>query len=104
MKDKPNLKQEIDAIEDKVDPTTWKAIDTVRTVGNIGAHMERDIDLIIDVEPNEAKLLISLIETLLRDWYVERHEREQRMSQIAALAEKKEQQRKAPAAGVADEE
>lgn len=31
-----------------------EAIDAVRKIGNIGAHMERDIDLIIDVDPDEA--------------------------------------------------
>ena len=36
---KPNLKLEIDALEEKVDPLTWKAIHGVRTVGNIWAHM-----------------------------------------------------------------
>jgi hypothetical protein len=88
------LKDEIDKIEDKCDPDTWKAIDAVRSVGNIGAHMEKDINLIIDVDPNEAQLLISLIETLLKDWYVNRHEREARLKSIIEVAEKKEEQKK----------
>lgn len=36
------LVDEIDAIKDQVDPATWKAIDAVRRIGNIGAHMEAD--------------------------------------------------------------
>jgi Domain of unknown function (DUF4145) len=31
------------ALEEKVDPQTWDAIDSVRKIGNIGAHMEADI-------------------------------------------------------------
>lgn len=91
---KPNLRQEIEAIQDKVDPGTWGAIDAVRSVGNIGAHMEHDINVIVDVEPREAKLLISLVETLFREWYVERHEREERMRALVQLAADKDEDRK----------
>src|SRR5262249_23110992 len=73
IKDK-TLLVEINALQGKIDPTTWAAVDAVRSVGNIGAHMEKDINLIVDVEPEEAQLLIGLIEFLLKDWYVGRHE------------------------------
>gem|GEM_PF-3019389 len=45
------LVDEIEAIKDKTDHLTWEAIDTVRKVGNIGAHMEKDINLIVEVDP-----------------------------------------------------
>ena len=90
---KPNLKQEIEAIQDKVDPGTWAAIDAVRRVGNIGAHMERDINVIVDVEPREAELLIGLVETLFREWYVGRHERDERMRALVQLAADKDEDR-----------
>lgn len=83
---KKRLVDEIDAIEEKVDPMTWAAIDAVRKIGNIGAHMEKNIDLIIDVEPQEAQLLIGLIETLVDDWYIAKHLREQRLVGITKLA------------------
>lgn len=89
------LVDEIDAIKDKVDHETWLAIDSIRSIGNIGAHMEKDINLIVDVEPEEAGLLIQLIEVLLKDWYVEREERKKRTSKIVALAEAKQAERKA---------
>jgi len=91
---KPTLKQEIEEIEDKVDPLTWQAIDAVRRIGNIGAHMELDINLIMDVEPDEASLLIQLIETLIKDWYITRYEREERLKQIVEVANQKESQKK----------
>lgn len=83
------LVDEITQIKDKIDPATWDAIEAVRTVGNIGAHMEKDIDLIVDVEPREATLLIELIENLIQDWYVAREERRIRLQQIQELAKDK---------------
>jgi hypothetical protein len=82
---KARLIDEIEAIKDKIDPTTWEAIDAVRKIGNIGAHMEKDIDLIIDVDPEEAALLIGLIEFLLKDWFVARSEREEHKRRVIAL-------------------
>lgn len=88
------LFQEIEAIKDKVDPSTWAAIDAVRQIGNIGAHMEKDIDIIVDVDPDEAQLLINLIETLIQDWYVVRHQREERLKNIIAVAATKQEERR----------
>jgi len=88
---KPTLFNEIEAIKDKVDPLTWEAIDAVRHIGNIGAHMEKDINLIIDVDPREAGLLIGLIEMLIKDWYVVRHEREEQLKAIVKLSDDKKQ-------------
>jgi len=90
---KGRLVDEINALEEKVDPVTWDAINSVRHVGNIGAHMEKDVNIIIDVEPEEAGLLIWLIETLLNDWYVNRHERQKRMTGLVKLAEEKKNQK-----------
>jgi len=90
---KGRLVDEINALQEKIDPITWDAINSVRHVGNIGAHMEKDVNLVIDVEPDEAGLLIWLIETLLTDWYIQRHERQQRMSGLVQLAEKKKQEK-----------
>lgn len=81
-----NLHSEIQAIKDQVDHDTWQAIDAIRSIGNIGAHMEKDIDLIIDVHPEEAQLLIQLIETLISDWYINREERKARAETIIQMA------------------
>jgi hypothetical protein len=88
---KPKLSQEISEIKDKVDPQTWEAIDSIRTIGNIGAHMEEDINLIIDVEPYEADLLIRVIEYLMKEWYINRQEREERFKSIVEVAKKKKE-------------
>jgi hypothetical protein len=73
-----------------VTPESVDAIDNVRSIGNIGAHMEKDIGLIVDIDPDEAQLLIELIETLFADWYVERQKRAERFAKIAALKAEKD--------------
>lgn len=84
------LIDEIDAIRDKVDSITWEAIDAIRKLGNIGAHMEKDINLIVDVDQKETELLIGLIEQLMGEWYINREERKNRMEGlIEAAANKK---------------
>ncbi|WFP50589.1 DUF4145 domain-containing protein [Methylomonas sp. EFPC3] len=86
---KARLVDEIAELKDKIDSTTWQAIDAVRSIGNIGAHMEKDINLIVDVEPQEADLLIRLIEVLLEEWYIRRHERDEHMQKVIAAAQGK---------------
>lgn len=86
---KDRLIDEIKELKDRVDPTTWMAIDAVRGVGNIGAHMEKDINLIIEVDPREAAQLIGLIELLMTDWYIARHNRQERLKGVIAIGEAK---------------
>jgi hypothetical protein len=83
------LVDEINELKDKIDPATWQAIDAVRSIGNIGAHMEKDINLVVEVEPQEAQLLIGLIEILVKDWYIARHERQAQLAGIVAIAQAK---------------
>ncbi|AGI69458.1 hypothetical protein OAN307_c40400 [Octadecabacter antarcticus 307] len=67
-----------------------EAIDHVRKIGNIGAHMEKDIGVIVSVEPEEAQLLIELIESFVDEWYVSRNTRTARFGKLKALATSKE--------------
>lgn len=53
--------------------------------------MEHDINVIVDVDVNEAQLLIGLVETLLEEWYVRREERERRMRSVIDAASGKKQ-------------
>jgi hypothetical protein len=71
---------EIDSVE---------AIDQVRKIGNIGAHMEADISVIVDVDPDEAQTLIELVEALFDEWYVAAHDRQARLNHIKAIAAEK---------------
>lgn len=82
---KRRLVDEIDALKEKVPATQWQVIDSLRHIGNIGAHPEADVNLIIDINPEDAQKLISVIELLLRQWYVERHEQEQLYTDVLSL-------------------
>lgn len=100
---KTRLKDEVDALEDMVDADTWDSINAVRRVGNIGAHMEQDINVIVDVEAGEAQLLIGLIEQLVDDWYIVRENRRKRTDELKKLAAAKEAQRKPKVEGRKDD-
>ncbi len=86
------LRRQVDAHEAPRSVTleSVEAIDHVRKVGNIGAHMEKDINLIVDVDPGEAQALIELIELLFEEWYVERHERQKRLARVKEIREDKD--------------
>lgn len=89
-----NLYSEIDAIKNKVAPAEWDVMNALRQIGNIGAHMESDINTIIDIDENEAEKLIKLIELLIEKWYINRHEIEELYSDIIGINEEKQNQRK----------
>ena len=92
---KENLYAEINAIQGKVTPSQWKALDGLRKIGNIGAHMEKDVNLIIDIDPDESKKLLRLIEMLLEKWYIARHDEEALCADINEIADEKAQKRQA---------
>jgi hypothetical protein len=83
-----NLKDEIDAVEasGKMDAGLTRAVHAVRDVGNIGAHMEKDISVIVPVDPGEADALLKLIEVLLDETYVARQDREDRVNAVLQIA------------------
>lgn len=51
--------------------------------------MEKDINQIVDVDPEEADLLIHLIEVLLAEWYIRCYERDEHMQKIISAAQSK---------------
>ncbi len=89
-----NLAKAIEKLNGKIPPQQWIVIDGIRRIGNIGAHMEKDINLIVDIEPDEANKLIKLIEHLLEHWYVNRHEQELLYADIIGIDESKQAERK----------
>ena len=91
---KGRLVDEIKELQAKVPPAQWSAIDALRKIGNIGAHMEKDVNLIVDIEPSEAKSLLKLIELLIDKWYSARYDEETLLSEITKMAEEKELLRK----------
>ena len=106
---KKRLVDEIKELRDCVDAgnapagvqaDTVDAIDHVRAIGNIGAHMEADINVIVEVDPEEAQKLIELVELLFDEWYIARERRRQRLADLGVIAAGKkaiQQQKKLPA-------
>jgi hypothetical protein len=70
---------------------TVEAIDHLRSLGNIGAHMEADIDLIVPVDPGEAQAMIDLIEMLFDEWYGDRERRTERLAKIERIRSEKDE-------------
>lgn len=89
-----NLSKAIEKLEGKIPVPQWNVIDGVRRIGNIGAHMEKDINLIVDIDPDEAQKLIKLIEHLLEQWYINRHEQERLYADIIGIDKSKQSARK----------
>lgn len=68
---KRTLNDEISALQPLIPALQWQVLDSMRKLGNIGAHM---VNLIIDIDRDTAGKLVKLIEHLLKEWYVNRHD------------------------------
>lgn len=100
---KSRLLDEIDSLRKQVDEgkapsgvtvESVDAIDHVRQIGNIGAHMEKDINVILEVDPDEAQALIELIELLFEEWYVARNARQARLVKVQKIGAAKAELKK----------
>lgn len=87
------LVDEIKSLKGVIDGSLWKAVNAVRQVGNIGAHMELDINQVVEVEPHEAQQLIGLVELMIAQTYVRRAEQDEQVEAVVALAAAKKQER-----------
>lgn len=86
---KHRLVDEIDELQALIPPAQWKAINALRKIGNIGAHMEQDVNTIINVDIGEAEKLLKLIELLIDKWYIARHDEETLLAEISDIADNK---------------
>ena len=86
---KGSLFEEINELQSHVPTQQWLAIDALRKIGNIGAHMEKDINIIVDVDPDEAHKLIRLIEVLIDKWYIARNDEAALFSELTSMADNK---------------
>lgn len=79
------LSEEVNALQEKVDPETWQAIDSVRQMGQVARHLEKGVNLIQEGDANEADMLLRLIDYLIDDWYVAREKRMERLATIKSI-------------------
>lgn len=82
------LYSEIDALQGKIPLEQWNSLNGIREIGNIGAHMEKDVNSIIDIEPEEAHLLVETILYLMDVWYSTRHAALERNNAIKAVQDR----------------
>ncbi len=85
------LNDEIIAIHERklISEDVWNALNALRELGNIGAHMEKDVDLIIDIDEGEAEKLVQLIEYLINVWYIEENKHALLIKGITDIAKDK---------------
>lgn len=96
---KNTLADELKEIKDKCDADIYSAMMSLKGVGNIGAHPERDVNLIIDVEEGEVESLLKLLHILDREWYLARAKRAESLGEIIALGNAKAAAKKIPSEG-----
>ena len=84
-----SLYQEIELIKPNLNKLQNEAIDVLRKIGNIGAHPERDINTIIDINPKDAEKLIKLIEYFIKEWYIARYEQTTLLKDVKSLGDSK---------------
>jgi hypothetical protein len=88
------LGAELSFVKDRINSQVWDDIQAVRAVGDIGAHMDKNVDYIVDVDPKEADLLVGLIEELFKVWYMERERRSEQSKKLHGLLVDKRQLQK----------
>ncbi|MDR1651355.1 MAG: DUF4145 domain-containing protein, partial [Synergistaceae bacterium] len=65
------------------------ALERVRKIGKFRAMPEDDVKVLIDVNYDEARQIIDVIEALLFDWFLSPAERDKRVGALKAILENK---------------
>ena len=82
------LDVEINLVSEKMPPETIESISIATKFGNIGQAMSEDARRMMPTLPEEADMLIRLLETLFDDWYADREQRRLRSEALRRTAEK----------------
>lgn len=93
VEERDYLKDQLLSVQNKFSPLTWKAIDSLRESGNIGAHI-KNVNEIVDVKPGESEALIQLIELLLSKTYISKYEEEGLLNRVILNTKKQKTQEK----------
>lgn len=91
---KSNLNGEINAIEDLVSSDQKAVLHSLRKIGNAGAHLEKDVNLIVDVSSEDAEKLLLVLEYFFNEWYISKHNTELLFSDIQEIDQNIQEQRK----------
>ena len=52
--------------------------------------MEKYINVIVDIGPDQVQTLIELIEIIFEEFYIARHKRQERLKRLAAISDEKD--------------
>ena len=88
-----SLAKEMERIQDKIPADLHEALKNLRELGNIGAHMETDVNLIVDIDPGEAQKLIKLLEVLSKTGTSHGMTAKKLYNDILAINQDKQEQR-----------
>lgn len=83
------LYKEVELIKSKLTASQNKVIDTLRVIGNIGAHPTQDINAIIDIDPPDAEKLLKVIEYFIKEWYITKNEEDKLFKELEDLEKAK---------------
>ncbi|MCL2223059.1 MAG: DUF4145 domain-containing protein [Oscillospiraceae bacterium] len=83
------LHQEIEALKNKIEGGLYDALMAMKSIGNVGAHPDVDVNLIVDIEQGEASKLIELIELLIDEWYIAREKRNALLLRLNEISDEK---------------
>jgi uncharacterized protein DUF4145 len=90
VKKQRTLHAEIESARSKGMPgALFDALMAVKLLGNIGAHPEQDIDLIVDVAEDEVAVLLDVVEHLVANTYVKRADEEALLRKVKEIADAK---------------
>jgi hypothetical protein len=95
-----SLENEIKALQRIKEPVRQEIIDALhhaRNLGNIGAHPSKEVKIVIDISEEEAGQIISAIEVVLDDWFLEPARRDQRIKALKQIKDKKDAKKNAAA-------
>ncbi len=96
---KAKLHDELAAIKTSCDPELFDAMMGLKGIGNIGAHPEKDINLIVDVEEGEVEAPLELLRILDKEWYIARASRSNSLAAVKVLAASKASAKAAASSG-----
>ena len=100
--DKWNIKSAFEELERQVNEgkappevasEIFGSMDAVREISQVGAHPELQDDVVVDVEPDEARALKEFIELLFQLWYVRRDQRIQLLERTRLAGSQLKQRR-----------
>ena len=87
--EKSSLYNEIESLPESVPVKHKQALHALRQIGNIGAHMKKNADQILEVSPDEAKTMLGVVEFLIKEWYINNRRDDELLGRIIAIAKEK---------------